>query len=278
MPNVAGRGRARLAAAALLALCGCALGLAAGSVRLAQAAAATLTITYTTPTSLQVTLPDGTAVKSGSVVPAGSYMVSVKDDPQTGDLNPNISISGPGVGLSNNLNSSGMGIDALSSFGPYTFQTSSSYSIEDSNLGASTLVTFTTSATSTAGSGGSTTTGSGSTGPTQTNGGTTTTSGSGTKAVKMIGTLKGSVSAAGTPTLTFDGKAVKTLKAGRYTVAVVDHATKAGLILEELSKPAMTLSGAATTAKSSHTVTLTAGKWFFQASKAGRKTYFTVTT
>jgi hypothetical protein len=130
----------------------CLLGVAAGTLeaRAASTDNSTLTITYVTPTSLQVTLGDGTVVTTGSVIPAGTYMVHVIDDPVTGDLNPNIRINGPGVSLVNNLNT-GMGIVDPSSFGPFTFQTSSSYSIQDSIIGAATLVTFTTTATGTAG-------------------------------------------------------------------------------------------------------------------------------
>jgi len=87
-----------------------------------------------------------------------------------------------------------MGIDGTSSFGPYIFQTSSSYSIQDRNLGASTLVTFTTTATATANAN------------TQT---TTVTRNTPTVVVKpaLLGTLAASVPASGKPKLTFRGKA-----------------------------------------------------------------------
>jgi hypothetical protein len=256
----------------------CALAGGAGSlvVTTARADSATIDVTYTTPTSLQVTLADGTPVRAGSVIPAGSYTVDVKDDPDAGDLNPDFTITGPGVNVSNNLDSTGMGIDGLSVLGPFTFQASSSYSIEDAKLGASTGVTFTTSAsvpasavstlptgTSTSSSGSTTSTAAGK------SGGAAST---GSASQKILGTLEGSVSPSGKPSLSFDGKPVKTLKAGRYKVVVRDHSKKAGLTIG-----AVAVSGAAAAGASSHTVTLRAGKSFFRAAPAGLKNYFSIT-
>ena len=101
--------------------------------------------------------------------------------------------------------------------------------------------------------------------------------GSSTTAMKMMGTLKAAVSVSGKGTLTFAGKTPKTLKAGRYTVSVDDQSKKAGLILGQTAKHPTTLSAAPVVGKSSHSVTLSAGKWYFAASAAGPKTFFTVT-
>ncbi len=292
------RSRGLFGAGAAVGLACCALGFETTVAAAAPADSASLTITYTTPTSLGVMLADGTPVKTGSVVPAGSYMVYVKDDPNTGDLSPNITISGPGVSLSNNLNSSGMGIDGISSFGPYILQPSSSYSIEDSTLGASSLVTFTTTATSSTGgssaggstggssgssSGGASSAGGSSSGSSS-NGGSssgssgTSSSGSGSAATKVRGTLAGSVSSAGIASLTLAGKAVKTLTAGSYTLTVADHSSKDRFILEEVSAHPhpITLGGSTLAGKHSETLTLKAGKWFFEPSTQGPKAYFKV--
>ena len=86
-----------------------------------------------------------------------------------------------------------------------------------------------------------------------------------------------SVSASGKPAMTFGGKTVKTLKAGRYMFTVADHSKQASLIVWPLGKHSITLSGASATGTSSHSVTLSAGKWFFEASMAGPRTYFSVT-
>ena len=93
----------------------------------------------------------------------------------------------------------------------------------------------------------------------------------------MMGTLKGSVSATGKGLLMFGGRIPKTLKAGRYTVTVVDRSKKAGLVVGQTSKRPVTLSAASVTGTSSRSVTLSAGKWFFANSTTGAKTYFTVT-
>jgi hypothetical protein len=262
----------------VLALCGLALGLSIGSVSAtgARSASSTLDITYTSAKSLQVKLSDGTVAGSGTLVPAGTYMVLVYDDPGT-DPNPKLTINGPGVAVSSDLNSTGMGIDQPATLGPYTFQTSSSYTVEDTTIGASSLITFTTTATSGTSGGTTSTVPSGSTGSGQTTTTTaTTTTTPASKKVKPLGTLKGSVSASGKPTLTFGGKTLKSLKAGLYSVSVADHSKKAGLILGQSSKHAITLSGAAAVGTSVRTVTLSAGKSFFEASTSGPKTYFSV--
>src|SRR5579885_3123611 len=98
------------------------------------AGGSSLEVTYTSPTTLRVTL-GGTVLQSGATIPAGTYTVDVYDDPNTGDLHPEFSLSGPGVLVDSDLGASGMGIDSLSSFGPFTFQPSSTYAIEDRELG-----------------------------------------------------------------------------------------------------------------------------------------------
>ena len=64
----------------------------------------------------------------------------------------------------------------------------------------------------------------------------------GSSNTKMTGTLKGSVSATGKGLLMFGGRIPKTLKAGRYTVTVVDQSKKAGLVVGQASKRPVTLS------------------------------------
>jgi hypothetical protein len=267
----------RLIVARLLALCAVALVLAAASAHPVQAhlQSLTLIITYTSPTSLQVTT-GGTQISSGSVIPAGSYTVIVHDDtsevPNTGDLNPNLTISGPGVALSTNLEGMG-GIEDPSTFGPYNLQTNATYNIQDANLGTSSLVTFMTAGSASSGSsssppGGTVVAGEGSSG--------SSSSPRDAKATAMTGTLSGSISSAGKATLTYDGKSVKSLKPGTYTLKLDDHTAKVGLLLEEVSKHAIALETKPAIGKSSYRVDLTDGSWFFEASKHGPKTYFNV--
>ena len=236
-----------------------------------------IAVSYIGTTSLQVTGPGG-VIRSGGTLPAGSYQVQV-DDPDF--TNPKFQLSGPGVNVSDDLDSTGMGIDRPRFLGPYTFQANASYRIQDANMGASSAVTFTTTAggsTSGGSSSGGSSSGGSSSGGTSSGGTSSSSSGSKPSTTKMVGTIKASVSASGKPALTFSGKAVKTLKAGRYTVTVADHSKKAAFIVWQLSRHAMTLSGAAATGPSTHTVTLGAGKWFFEASMSGPRTYFSVTS
>jgi hypothetical protein len=225
-----------------------------------------LNVFYTSIPSLQVKLGDGTVVRSGGSIPAGSYQVLVYDD---GDyMTPRFTLNGPGIAVNSDLNSTGMGIDAPSFFGPFTFQASSTYRIQDTNIGASSLYTITTTATVSAGSGsGSTSGSSGSSG--------TGSSGSSASTAKTVGTLLGAISASGKGTLTFGGKAAKTLTAGVYKVTVADRSSKAAFVLGNPAKHVITLSSAAATGTKSRTVALTAGRWYFQAS-GGTKTTFTV--
>jgi hypothetical protein len=283
MRDGSGSRRSRiLVPVALLVLCGSVL--AGGSARGAtssQADLGALNVTYTSATAFQVKLGNGTVVGNGSVVPAGSYQVFVYDASE--DLSPKFAFSGPGVSLSSDLNSTGMGIDIPATFGPYTLATSSTYTMEDTTVGASTLLTFTTSATATASSG-SSSSGSSSTSVSSagTSSSSSSSSSSGSKSsssatdTMMMGVLKGVVNARGKLTLTLGGKKLGKLEAGRYTVKVTDHSKKAGLILGVGSKKPITLSSAKASGSSSHPVTLTAGKWFFEASTRGPKTYFVV--
>lgn len=261
----------------MLALGGLTLGLSIGSLTAAGArtAGTTLNILYTSAKSLQVKLSDGTPVGPGAPLAAGSYTVLVYDDPGT-DPNPKLTINGPGVSASSDLNSTGMGIDQPATIGPLTFQAGASYTVEDTTIGASSLITFATTSGSTGN--GSTSTGS----PSTTVGGqptttTATTTSPHAKTVKMAGALKGSVSASGKATLSLGGKSVKTLKAGLYSLAVVDQSKKAGLIVGELGRPPITISGAAAVGTSTHTLNLGPGKGFFEPSSNGPRTYFTVT-
>src|SRR5947207_15440846 len=110
--------RKRLTVTALLALCACAVTLGASAGAEARSAdSATLLVTYVGTSSLQVKLGDGTVVRAGGTIPAGSYQVLVDD---ADDTNPAFTMTGPGVSISSDLNSTGMGIDRPAMFGPYT--------------------------------------------------------------------------------------------------------------------------------------------------------------
>jgi hypothetical protein len=265
-----------------LSACVLTLGAAALGAGAARADSTTINVFYSA-TSLSVKLSTGQAIPSGGSIPAGSYQVLVYD--ANDDLNPNFTMSGPGVSISSNLNSTGMGIDLPSTFGPFNFQAGATYSVQDTNLGPSSTQTFTASSSGggTSNGGGGTTAGGGGTTP---GGGTTSGAGgqssghgsSSAGSMTTIGTISGSVATSGKLALLFGGKALRTLQPGHYKITVVDHAKKAGLMLGVASarKP-LTLSSLAASGTSSHTVNLTAGKWYFEPTARGPKTYFTVT-
>ena len=261
-----------------IALCGCAIGLTAGSARSAGttiADGATINVVYTT-NSLQVKTDTGTVLASGTTIPAGSYTIQVYD---SGDFpNPKFSMTGPGVSVSSDLNSTGMGIDVPSTFGPFNLPTSSSFTISDSNMGASSRVGFSTSATVMAAGGGGSSTGGGSTTGSGSGGGTSTGGGtsSGAGTVKTLGTFAAAVSATGKPTLMIAGKTVKTAKPGLYKFNVIDHSRKVGLVVGKLGSLPTRLSGVAAVGTSSRNLRLATGKWYFAASATAPKSYFTV--
>jgi hypothetical protein len=280
MPVGPGNGRRRRYLVAF-ALCSCALGLTAGSAHSAGttiADGATINVVYTT-SSLQVKTDTGTVISSGTTIQAGSYTIQVYD---SGDFpNPKFSMTGPGVSVSSDLNSTGMGIDVPSTFGPFNLQTTSNFTISDTNMGASSRIAFSTSASVMAAGGGGVGGGGGSGsagGGSSTGGGTATGGGtsSGAKTVKTLGTLAAAVSAAGKPTLMMGGITVKSAKAGVYKLTVIDHSRKVGLVVGKLGSLPTRLSGVAAVGTSSRNLSLTAGKWYFAASATAPKTYFSV--
>lgn len=265
-----------------LALCACTLGLAPGGTAAVRAGETELYVSYIGPSTVQVTL-GGQIVRSGGSIPAGAYVVLVYDDGY--NATPRFLMSGPGVSISSDLNSTGMGVDGVSTFGPYAFPAGASYTVQQQGGAAVTFGTTGSGGTSSGGaagggssggssSGGGGSSSGGSSGGTKPSSGSMGSSGSSTK---MTGTLRGSVSATGKGLLTFGGRIPKTLKAGRYTVTVADRSKKAGLVVGRTSGRPVTLSAAKVTGTSSHSVTLSAGKWFFASSATGAKTYFTVT-
>jgi hypothetical protein len=238
----------------------------------ARTADSSLQVTYVGTSSLQLVL-NGSAVGAGATVPAGSYTILVDDADYT---TPRFVMTGPGVSINSDLNSTGMGIDRPATFGPFTLQPNATYTARDANMGASlTFGTGASSGGSTSGGGSTSVGGSTSGGGTSSSGGSSSASGS--AAAKRLGTLTGSISAAGKAALSFGGKPVKSLKAGLYTLSIADHSKKAGFVVQKLGFPAMKESGAATVGSHTVRLTLSPGKWFFTTAPAGAKTYFTVT-
>jgi len=94
----------------------------------------------------------------------------------------------------------------------------------------------------------------------------------------IMGTVKVTVSEVGKLALSFDGKTLKTLKAGRYTFSVVDHSKESGLFIGKSSSTVTTLSRVGAVGTTTRTVTLSAGKWFYAATLHGAHAVFAVTS
>jgi len=93
----------------------------------------------------------------------------------------------------------------------------------------------------------------------------------------LRGTLDATVSPTGKPKLTFKGEVVTTLKAGRYTVSVVDQSKTSGFIIQETRKAPTTAAGISFVGRRKVTIVLQAGQWFFYPTFIGAKSYFIVT-
>jgi hypothetical protein len=187
---------------------------------------------------------------------------------------PDFQLSGPGVLVQTPIDN---GTGAAANF-TVTFQASSTYVAQDLNQPLS-RITFTTPATGAAASvnvPSSTATAAKPTSSTDVIGSKTSSSSTKTSTVVDRGTLAGIVSATGKLTLSFDGKPVTEIKAGRYTVSVVDKSRTSGFTIQQVSKLPTTVTGVSFVGKRSATLVLSAGQSLFYPSFAGKKSYFLV--
>ena len=228
---------------------------------------------------LTMSFADGTPIGSpsppGTLIPPGSYQVAVNDGSDIG----NVDLNGPGV-------SDATGVDTLIQLTwNVTLQPCSIYSYTDDTVATSTQWFQTSASTA-------------STAPcasapkaapvVPTVPASNTPSGSGksatTPAKKKIaplvdrGTLAARVSRSGALSLTLAGKAVKSLRSGRYAISVVDDSRGAGFTIQEIRSSAITITTTTFVGKRTRTVALPAGQWLFYPSFIGKKTYFVVTT
>jgi len=236
---------------------------------------------------LEVTLPTGVTLRAASPpasVAPGTYQLIVNNDvPDTSDAPHMFHLSGPGVNLQTDLDA---GDNKMQLFAQ-TLAPNATYVFQDDRQPSLGRVVFTTSAagSTNASSTGSTSTSSSSSGSSTANGGSSGSGktsnssviGSSRHALPFRGTLLGTVSANGVSRLTIKGKAISSLKAGRYAISVVDHTSKSGLNVQQARKLAIPVTGAAFVGKHERTVALTAGQWLYYTTFVGKKTYFIVT-
>jgi hypothetical protein len=184
---------------------------------------------------------------------------------------PAFQLTGPGVSIQTPIDA-GTG-DAAESF--VTFQPSSTYVAQDLNQPLSKF-TFTTLA---AGNAPPVVTLPVTPPSVTTTSSSTDVVGSKTKASSAVvfrGVLHGTVSSSGKATLTFKGKAVGRLLAGKYTLTVVDHSKAGGFIVQQLRKAATTVTGVPFVGRHSITIVLAAGQSLFYPTFLAKKSYFFV--
>jgi hypothetical protein len=251
-----------------------AFGALAGVLDASTEAAATTAITleYTSGGVLLVLTADGTTIRTsaapGAVISPGPYQVIFNNDvPDSRDIQHQFRFQGPGVNLQTDMAAG----DNKTELYDVVLAPSSTYTFADDRQPSLAHVVFSTASSgSTGSSSGGSSAGSSS--------GTTSNSslvGSDIKAVPFRGALAASVAATGKLTFTAGGSRVLNILAGRYKITVTDRTSKGGFTMQQLGKPAITLTGLPFVGKRTVTVDLKAGKWTFYSSPA-RKISFTV--
>jgi hypothetical protein len=204
----------------------------------------------------------------GSTVPPGTYQVILNNN--TADdyaVDHKFHIFGPGVDYSTPAG-------AVQTSFTVTFQAGATYTVQDDLDPADHHQSFlaSNSAGSPAPSGGTTTPAPA---PAPTGKKPTSSDIVGSAVAPFRGTLSGAVSSAGKLTLSYKGKGVATLKAGKYTVAVVDRTSRLGFDLQRIRAVPIAVTSPSFVGKRTASVVLKAGQWWF-FSPAGKKSYFIV--
>ena len=254
-------------------LVGLLLALAPGAQARPADAGNLVVVFHTGQPRITVTLANGTPVGTTSgaptVIPPGPYNIAMDDS--AGAEGPKFDVRGPGVSFADDMF---LGETPTANYS-VTFEPSSTYTWRNDEQ-PSVVFTFATSA-----SGGGTTQPAAPVTTSGSGGKTTTTSSSSTDIVgssilQFRGTLIGNVSGAGVLTLTFDGKKVSGLKAGRYTVRVIDSSKKAGFTIRRAGHAAIPITVKAFVGTHAQIVSVPAGQWLAYAG-VGKTLYFFVT-
>jgi len=228
-------------------------------------------VDYGTSCTFTLTVDPGTQITAtsapGQTLPPGNYQVLTNMPNPSGGYpcgQPNFTLTGPGVGVSIPFTGVELHDERM-----IVLQPSSTYVAQDTTLPDATRRVFTTSAT------GSSSSLVAPVPSTASKAGSTQTDVVGSAIAPYRGELAAAVEKSGTPTLAQRGRAVKTLKAGRYAFAVDDTDPHAGFFVQAGGHRALAVAGVRFVGKRTQRITLTAGTWTYFAAK-GTATRFTV--
>ena len=151
-----------------------------------------------------------------------------------------------------------------------TFRPSSTYTWRNEEQ-PQIVFTFVTSATSSSSGSGGTTSGGSSSG----GGSSTSKPVVGSAILPFRGALDATVFKTGKLALTKAGKAVVSIKSGRYTIDVDDETAKAGFTVQRIRQQPVTLTTAKFVGSHALTIAMKPGQWYLY-SVGGKKSYFIV--
>jgi hypothetical protein len=241
----------------LLALAAVAI---AGTYPLAPGAATlpSIYVQYGDDCSVGITVDGGITVSpttTPAVIPPGPYQVVLRAPENSAACAIEFQLSGPGVQLLFDFGGEGLNDQATETLLP-----GSTYMALDLNAPARTRAIFTTAAN------GSSSTLVGQSSSTATGHGEVATDLVGSARVPYRGTLAATLGIGGAVALRVRGKAVTSIRAGRYDLAVDDRTAKSGLALQKARRRAVAITSAVFVGRRTRRIALTPGTWLLYSS------------
>ena len=260
--------RIRLLVAALVA----AVGATALGSQAATPGVPSIYVDYNTNCTFSMSVDPGTPVVPSSTpaltVPPGTYQLLIAMPNPIGGYapcsGPTFTLTGPGVSTQVVFVGQELHEEHL-----FTFQPSSTYVAQEESAPAATRRSIATSAT------GSSASLLPSATPSTASGSQASSDYVGSAILRYRGKLAVTVSSAGKATLRQSGRAVASLKTGRYDVVVDDEDTRAGFSVRHGIREAVPVTGVRFKGKRTKRMALTSGSWTFSA-RPGTSVRFTV--